>query len=138
MIEPIISAQTATALGKYLVQWLRGLMRASEQRKRDCEHAIDSVIAGVRRTQAYCRARDKGQINAETEASLAAMWTELGFQLEALGVKKLAKRCDVSGRYWASPEQFSKEWLDQADIGFDSVEKLARQLKAHIKVNGAP
>lgn len=138
MTDPILPASSALALLKYLLQWLRSLSRASDDRKAACLHAIESVITGVRKTERYCRERDQGKINADTEADLAAMWTELGFQLEALGVKKLAKRCNVKGQYWASPQKFSDEWWEQADIGLDSVDKLARRIKAEVLVNGAP
>lgn len=136
MIEPVIPAQTLGTLANYLIQWLQGLLRASKQRKIDCLTAIDGVISGIRQTQAYCRARDEGKANPQTEANLAAMWTQLGFELDALGIKRLAKRCDVKGRYWASPKQFSEEWWDLADIELDSVDQLARRLKAEIKASG--
>lgn len=138
MIEPVLPAKSAASLVKYLIQWLRSLSKASEERKAACIHAIEGVITGVRRTERYCRERDEGKVNPETEAQLAAMWTELGFQLEALGVKKLAKRCDVKGQYWASPQKFSEEWWEQADIGLASVERLARRIRAEVQVNGAP
>ena len=138
MIEPTLPAKTAITLGKFLIQWMRGLTRASDERKKNCLQAIEAVIVATRRTQAYCRARDAGTPDPRTEEDLAMLWTRLGFQLNGLKVTKLAKRCDVKGRYWASPEKFSKEWLDQADIGLESVDRVARQLKAQIQANGAP
>ncbi|CAG0988167.1 hypothetical protein ANRL3_02584 [Anaerolineae bacterium] len=138
MIEPVLPATSAASLIKYLIQWLRSLSKASDKRKIDCMQAVEAVIIGVRKTERYCRERDQGKVNPDTEAQLAVMWTELGFQLEALGVKKLAKRCDVKGQYWASPQKFSEEWWDKADIGLASVERLARGIRAEIQVNGAP
>jgi hypothetical protein len=138
MTDVTSSAATIGALARYLAQWLRGLRSASAKRQADCIGAINAVIAGARRTQAYARQRDASRTDAKTEADLAAMWTDLGHQLEALGVKKLAKRCDVNGRYWAAPERFSKEWLADADVGLEAVERLARRLKAHIQAHGAP
>lgn len=138
MPEVILSAATAGTLGKHIAQWIRGLFRASAQRQAECIRAINAVIAGARRTRAYARQRDAGRADAGTEADLAMMWTELGHQLETLRVPKLAKRCDVKGRYWSDPSAFSKEWLADADIGLDSVEEMARRLKAHVAANGAP
>lgn len=138
MIEPVVSAGTVTLLVRYLAQWLRGLSRASEERKAACIQAIEAVIVAVRKTERYARARDAGQTSAQTEAELAAMWTELGFKLDKLGVRKLAKRCDLQGRYLASPETFSAEWWDQADIGLTSLERLAHRIIADVKANGAP
>jgi hypothetical protein len=40
------------------------------ERKKKCLSAIESVVAGVRKTEAYCRARDAGNPNFETEGEL--------------------------------------------------------------------
>lgn len=138
MIEPILPATSSASLLKFLLQWLRSLSKASAERKVACVHAIEGVLVGVRRTERYIRERNAGKVDPRTESELAAMWTELGFQLEALGVRKLAKRCDVKGQYWASPGKFSEQWWDQADIDLDSVAKLARQIKADVQTRGAP
>ena len=137
-MAPTLPASTAIALGKFLVQWMRGLGRASDERKTECLAAIDAVIIATRKTQAYSRTRDDGRSDPKTEETLAILWTKLGLKLDRLKVKKLAKRCDIKGKYWADPKQFSSEWLAQADVGLESVDKLARQLKARIQVNGAP
>ena len=137
-MEPPLSASTAIALSKFLSQWMRGLGRASCKRKNECLAAIDAVIVATRRTQAYSRTRTDGMSDPKTEESLAMLWTKLGLKLEKLKVKKLAKRCDIKGRYWADPKRFSNEWLAQADVGLESVDRLARQLKTQIHANGAP
>ena len=136
MMEPILPASSVASLLKFLLQWLRSLSEASAERKAECVNAIDGVLVGVRRTEHYIRARKEGGANLRTEGELAEMWTSLGFQLEALGVRKLAKRCDVKGQYWASPQKFSEEWWAQADIGLDSVARLARQIKAEVQSRG--
>lgn len=138
MPEITVSASSLATLGRYLLQWLQSLSKASDDRKRECLHAIEAVQAAVRRTQRYVQERNSGRIDAKTEADLASMWTDLGFRLSDLGVKKLAKRCDVKGRYWADKRKFSEEWWDQADIELDSVAELARRLHAEIQSNGAP
>ena len=46
---------------------------------------------------------------------------------------RLAKRCDINGRYWADPEQFDADFLRRADIGLARMEQLARQLLAGIE-----
>jgi hypothetical protein len=61
------------------------------------------------------------------------MWTELGFRLRDLELTRLAKRCDINGRYWADPEQFDADFLRRADIGLARMEQLARQLLAGIE-----
>lgn len=61
------------------------------------------------------------------------MWSELGFRLKDLGLGALAKRCDISGRYWADPTQFDSEFLQRADVGLERMEQLARQLLAEVE-----
>ena len=138
MPEITLPATSAASLARYLLQWLRGLAQASEDRKRECLHAVEAVLAATRRTQRYLEERERGQTDPRTEAQLAVMWTELGFQLEGLGIKKLAKRCDVKGMYWSNRRKFEAEWWQQADIGLEAVARLARQLRAHIQATGAP
>jgi hypothetical protein len=138
MIEQAASAGSLLSLGKYLLQWLNSLSRASAERKAECINALDRTIAATRETMRYCRERDRGKESSTTEARLATMWTTLGFEFENVGIPKLAKRCDIKGRYWAAPDKFSDEWLDQADITLESVERLARQLKTEVRLRGVP
>jgi len=135
------SASSLLSLGKFMFQWLQSLSRATEARKAECVNALDRVIAATRETRRYCTERDRGRVDSFREGQLASMWTDLSFELERVGVKKLAKRCDVKGRYWGargSPEHFSEEWLNQADITLDSVDRLARRIKAEVRTKGAP
>ena len=136
MIEYVASAPSLLSLAKYLLQWLNSLSRASAERKAASINALDRAIAATRETKRYCRERDQGRINPNTEAHLAVMWTTLGFEFEGLGIPKLAKRCDVKGQYWSNPKKFSEQWWDEADIALESVEKLARQVKIEVKSKG--
>ena len=135
------STSCLLSLGKFVLQWLQGLNRASGERKAECIKALDRVIAATRETQRYCTERDCGRVDSHKEGQLAGMWTDLSFELDRVGVKKLAKRCDVKGRYWGargSSEKFSEEWLNQADITLESVSRLARRIKVGVQANGAP
>lgn len=138
MFEPTFSAGTVTTLSKEVIKCLRRLVDGSAKRQSACLDAIEKVVVGVRKTEAYCRARSTGNRNLRTEGDLAAMWTEIGFALQRVGVPSLAKRCDVKGRYWANSERFSNEWWDSADIGLDSVEALARRVRVQVKLHERP
>jgi hypothetical protein len=61
------------------------------------------------------------------------MWTELGFRLRDLDLARLAKRCEINGRYWADPEQFDDDFLRKADAGLARMEQLARQLISRVE-----
>ncbi len=132
MLEPTTTAALSAVL-KHVLTWLTNLRRASDARKNESLEAVNQVIIAARRTSVYSRAHETGNVDMKVEAELATLWTELSFELQRLGLTKLAKRCDVTGRYWASPTSFSKEWLNQADVGLEAVEKLARQVKAEIQ-----
>lgn len=124
-------------LFKHLSQWLGNLSRAKQQRQRESIEALRAVVLAARHTQAYLRQlEDTGNQDHATEAKLAGLWTELGFRLIDLGLTKLAKRCDIRGRYWANPKNLDADFLQRADIGLERMEQLARQLLA--KVEAAP
>src|SRR5262245_39571884 len=92
---------TVAALGKNVIDWLRGVPKSSDERKRQCIAAIERVIVAARRTQRYCTEKSAGRKNANTEAKLATLWTTIGLDLRRLGVPTLAKRCDLKGCYWS-------------------------------------
>ncbi|MGB5201892.1 MAG: hypothetical protein WBN68_12185 [Sedimenticolaceae bacterium] len=121
-------------LVKHLKQWLLNLRKAGEARKNESIDALRAVIVAARQTSAYVRRlNDIGQQDHAEEANLTAMWTELSFKLADLKLSKLAKRCDIKGRYWANPAQFDAEFLEKADIGLERMEQLARQMVAEIE-----
>jgi len=119
---------------KHLKQWLTNLNRASSARQRRSIEALRAVVIAARNTQAYVRLlNDTTNQDHQQEANLSEMWTELGFKLTDLGLSKLAKRCDIKGRYWADPNRFDNEFLQKADVGLERMEQLARQMLAQIE-----
>lgn len=114
---------------KHLRQWLSNLKRASEDRKKQSIEALRSVIVVSRSTAVYLREiSDTGKKSHSKEAKLSEQWTRLGFQLTDLGLTKLARRCEITGRYWSDPSLFDEEFLEKADISLERMEKLARQI----------
>lgn len=119
---------------KHLKQWLTNLNRASNARQRRSIEALRAVVVAARHTQAYVRRlNDTANQDHKQEAKLSEMWTELSFKLIDLGLSKLAKRCDIKGRYWADPRRFDNEFLQKADVGLERMEQLARQMLAQIE-----
>ena len=130
----VVSEVSLWQLFKHLGQWLGNLSRAKQRRQRESIEALRAVVVAARHTQAYLRQLDDtGQQNHATEAQLAALWTELGFRLSDLGLSKLAKRCDIRGRYWANPDTLDKDFLKRADIGLERMEQMALQLLAEVE-----
>ena len=133
----MISESLLRELFRHLRTWLANLQRAGGERRRESVAALRAVIIAARHTQAYMRKLKIEQKQGHREeARLAGMWTELGFRLADLNLKRLAKRCDINGRYWADPEQFDADFLRQADVGLQRMEQLARQMVAEIETGG--
>ncbi len=121
-------------LFRHLKRWLTNLRRAGAVRRSQSIGALRAVIVAARQTQTYVRQLDQqGQADHEREAALSETWTELGFRLKDLGLDRLAKRCDIKGRYWADPRQFDPDFLRKADVGLARMEQLARQLVSEIE-----
>ena len=119
---------------RHLGRWLSNLQRAGDERKASSIMALRAVVIAARHTQTYVRQlADTAKQDHRTEAGLATMWTELGFRLQDLSLEKLAKRCDINGRYWADPARFDSDFLSKADVGLERMEKLARQLILEIE-----
>ena len=120
-------------LFRHLGRWLTNLKRAGSERQQQSIAALRAVVIAARHTNTYVRQlRDTAKQDHREEARLSAMWTELGFRLSDLKLEKLAKRCDISGRYWADPAHLDDDFLEKADVGLERMEQLARQLLAGI------
>lgn len=110
----------------HVKKWVTNLLRAKSERKKQSKEALRAVIRAVRETTIYLRnLREGGQKSIDRERELSLLWTELSFKLEDLGLKKLANRCSLKGRYWADPTAFNKNFLNQADIRLTDIEQLA-------------
>jgi len=123
-----VSAVELKTLLTHIVRWLANLGRANDERKKASVSAVRDVILVARRTATYLRhVEQTGQQDVKQEQDLAERWTKLGFSMQDLGLSKLAKRCDIRGRAWADPTQFTPEFLEKADVSLGSIERLAAQ-----------
>lgn len=128
-----ISPRLLWEIFKHVRSWLANLNRAGQQRKRQSKQALQNVILAARETAVYLRQlKDTGQTDHAVERHLATLWTKLGFELDDLGLNKLAKRCHISGRHWAEPDFYHAQFLKQADISLKSMEKLATHILAKL------
>jgi hypothetical protein len=110
----------------HVKKWVTNLLRAKADRKKESKEALRAVIMAVRETTLYVRnIRESGEKSIEKERELSLLWTDLSFRLKDLGLRKLAKRCNIKGRYWADPTLFDAEALDVAGIRLSDIERLA-------------
>lgn len=138
ILETVATVATAKEIADHVGKWLVNLKRAGEERQLQSLRAVNKVVSLVRKTMAYSRGLKAGKQDFNTEADLAAEWSELSFELAQLKLHALAKKCDLMSRYWANPEQFSPAFLAEADISFETVERLARDLTIQIKLGKHP
>lgn len=116
-------------LFKHVCRWLVNLRRAGDARQRASIDAARATVGAARETAVYLRQmHDTGQRNHATERQLTRQWTELGFQLEDLGLSKLAKRCQITAKHWSNPQHYDEDFLDKADVSVDRMERLALEI----------
>lgn len=137
-VDPIVVVKNGAALAGHIAKWLANLNRAKEDRKRQSLLAVNKVVVLVRKTMVYSRALKQGSKDFNVESNLATEWSELAFELSNLKLDALAKKCDLKGRYWADPEGFSKDFLFEADISFQTVDRLARNISVKVKTGNLP
>jgi hypothetical protein len=96
--------------------------------------AVRKVITSSRETTVYIRQLSDNGNNRDhgTERHLSLLWTELGFDLEDLEIKNLAKRCQIKGKHWSNPSHYDEDFLQKADISLDRMERIAREVLAEI------
>ena len=107
----ILGSELIWEILKHTKSWLSNLGRASTLRKAQSVKAPRGVIKASRETAVYIRQlQETGKQNHETEARLALIWTDLGFELQDIGITKLAKRCQIKGKHWANPSQYDDDF----------------------------
>ena len=132
MPTPIMESTLKELLAN-LGRYLANLARAGAKRKAESVKALQGVIRATRQTKVYLRALDDhGKRDYKKEERLTDTWTKLSFELRKLGVKALAKRCDVAGGYWADPDKVSIEFLKNARARLQDLELEARTLLAKL------
>ena len=123
-----LSAKELLSIFTHLKQWVANLHRAKQQRKLESKKALRAVISAVRETTVYLRGLKEEQPKSiDKEERLSLKWTQLAFELEDLGLNKLASRCSIKGRYWANPADYDADFLERAGMRLSDIEHLAQK-----------
>ena len=123
-----LGAKELLSIFTHLKQWVSNLHRAKQQRKQESKQALRAVILVVRETTVYLRSLKEGQQKSiAKEERLSLSWTQLAFALEDLGLDKLASRCRIKGRYWASPADYDQHFLERAGMRLADIERMAQR-----------
>ncbi len=128
-----LSAKELLSIITHVKQWVGNLRRAKQQRKQESKKALRAVISVVRETTVYLRSlKEGGKKSIAKEERLSLKWTQLGFELEDLGLDKLASRCNIKGRYWANPGDFDQDFLARTGMRLNDIETLAQKSLAEL------
>ena len=125
---PGIEITAADLIGvlTHVKRWISNLKRAGTKRKAESRKALRSVILAVRETEIYIRhIKDGGRKSIKTERDLSLRWTELSFELQDIGLGKLADRCRVTGKFWADPSRFEQSFLHELAEKLSQIERLS-------------
>ncbi len=130
----VITSISLWELTKHTASWLSNLTRAKKERKRQSVKALRKVVIASRKTSNYLRTlQAKNTPSIAEEGELSLLWTELGFELQDLGLNKLAERCSIKGKHWENPEKSDPQLLAKTDISLERLELLAEQLLSEIE-----
>ncbi len=133
MLE-VVTSISLWELTKHTASWVSNLKRAKDERKKESVNALRKVVTASRRTSIYLRKLQKNKERSiDEEGELSLLWTELGFELQDLGLTKLSKRCSIKGKHWEYPEKSDPKLLAKADVSLERMEELATQMLAEIE-----
>jgi len=119
------------AIIKHVKQWLGNLGRAKQERKLQSKKALRAVILAARKTERYVTDLNDGKPQSRgKEEEISYLWASLEFELEDLGLTKLAKVCRIKGKYWATRKSngesaYTDDFLKKAGTRLSDVERLA-------------
>ena len=133
VVTEIIGKAAVSSLTTHIIKWVANLGRAGDNRKNESRACLEKVILAVIKTRSYCSSLDKGQpVDYAKEAEISQDWRSLSMELERLKLLKLAKKCKVKSWYWEDQGHLDAEFLQQAQVGFEQVEKTASLLLREI------
>jgi len=78
------------------------------------------VLLAARKTECYVTDLNEAKSQSrEKEEEISYLWASLEFELEDLGLSKLAKVCKIKGKYWATRKSngesaFTDDFLNKA------------------------
>jgi len=124
-----ISATLLWDIIKHVRSWLANRDRAGDPRKRQSVRALRRLVTAARQTAVYMRHLEESGLQEHTfERRLAALWTDLGFELRDLGLDGLAAKCQMRGRQWVDPGRYDREFLARADSSLERIERDALEI----------
>ena len=106
-----------------------GLVReAKVRREEQADQALAAVYIAANETQKYISALHRGaERDIDREYDLSRLWHLASIPLRYFD-SDLARRCELKGRYWLAPDDWTVSDINGARIGLDRVFKEAQCL----------
>ncbi len=115
-------------------QWLEFARASDEKKDAQYEAGIEALYTALGETKIYIGSiRQKEKLghqivkNPETEAQLSRLWMKASLEIRHYN-PDLAERCRLKWDYWADPDGWTDEQLNEAHIALDEVFEEAGRL----------
>ena len=125
----VVEITTLISIFNQLREWI-GLIDARQVRDNaNLKTALKSIYVAALETKMYLAAiEDRGEPqNHDTEAKLSRLWLEAALDLREID-PDLADRCLLKGDYWANPNRWTDEQVEESRINVNTVYEEARKL----------
>lgn len=123
MVEP---AQLLTIFD-HIIRWIGAAKENVRRNDSAYQEALTKIFKAANDTQNYLANRATQGQSREKEEDLSWLWTEAGLALRKFD-HDLADRCLLKGHYWTSPDNWTDEQVQSANIKLERVFNEARAL----------
>lgn len=119
-----------------LRKWVELAIRESKSFSEEEKGALKAFYMAVNETRIYVanlersghkKLQDNDRRDYQEEARLSRLWTATSERITPFNVE-LADRCFLKGDYWAAPELWSSEHVEEAKIELERMFQIARKL----------
>lgn len=111
-----------------VIGWLKSAREDRVQDEERHRRALLSVYLAANETKAYLATmKRRKHPDRDRERTLSRLWSEAAVDLRKVD-PDLARRCLLSGDYWADPTEWSEEALEEARITLRELYDRARAL----------
>ncbi len=112
----------------YAAAVIRGVIRAEATTKLRWKKAVGHLQDAILQTQVYVSSLDRGEhVNRSREAALVTLWRTAATHFYGLD-GDLAQRLQLKAEYWAEPESWTSQQVQDAGIALQHLSEYVRQL----------
>ncbi len=106
--------------------WDRIAKNRSEEMAR-FDRAFAALYKAVIETRIILGKQKRQPITSEDKEKLSRLWGDAGMYVSEFD-HELAMRCDIKSGFWADPEHWTNEQIDDANIRIVAMEREMREL----------